>query len=68
MVMKLRGKDYRKDSRFNSEWEESVYDLEIVKRDKQRKNAKTEHQAWLARMGLDRDGIAERREKNKWTR
>lgn len=67
MVMKLRGKDYRKESRFNSEWHESIYDVKIQAGETNRRHAKREHQAWLARMGLDKDGIEEKRGKIKWT-
>jgi hypothetical protein len=67
MVMKLRGKDYRKDSRFNSEWYDSVYDDEVEKRESQRKKAKLVHAAWMAGMGLDRDSIERKREEIKWT-
>ncbi len=67
MAMKRSGKNYRIDSRFNSEWHESVYDAKLLEREKQKKTAKDKHREWLELNGLDASGIAEKRRVIKWT-
>ncbi len=66
MVMKLRGKDYRKDSRFNSEWEESRYEKEVDKRAADRLRAKRAHHEWLLARGLTASECAQKRAEIKW--